>query len=79
MSCQKDIIFKRISGDEDCLHVNVYTKNLTPDKLAPVMVYIHGGAFMYGSNAKDFYSPDFLLEQDVVLVVVNYRLGAFGE
>lgn len=76
--CQKDIVFRRIVGNENCLHLNVYTKQMTPTKLAPVMVFIHGGAFTFGSNTKDFYSPEFLLEKDIVLVVINYRLGAFG-
>lgn len=87
-------------GGEDCLHLNVYTKQLTSGNKhfaqkateatkddakstsgprSPVMVFFHGGAFMFGSNTKDFYSPEYLLRKDVVLVVVNYRLGALGK
>lgn len=93
MACQRDIIFKRTAGTEDCLHVNVYTKNVPPSDettqssstsssstiLQPVMVWFHGGAFIFGSNTKDIYNPEFLLRQDVVVVVINYRLGALGE
>lgn len=50
-----------------------------PLERIPVMVFFHGGAFMFGSNTKDLYGPDYLLRKDVVLVVVNYRLNAFGK
>lgn len=42
------------------------------------MVWIHYGAFMSGSLDSKFYGPDFLIEKDVVVVVMNYRLGALG-
>lgn len=44
--------------------------------LMPVMYYIHGGSF-YAGSAYEFL-PDFLLEEDLVLVVVQYRLGILG-
>lgn len=44
----------------------------------PVMVYIHGGAFMWGFSGLDRYSPDYLLHSNVILITVNYRVGAFG-
>lgn len=43
------------------------------------MVFLHGGAFMFGSNSKDVYNPEYLLRKDVVVIVVNYRLGIFGK
>ncbi|KAG8252389.1 hypothetical protein J6590_057810 [Homalodisca vitripennis] len=64
---------------EDCLHINIYTPqmpNNTCRSLLPVMFYIHGGSFRVGS-ARDFL-PDFLLEEDIVLVVIQYRLGPLG-
>lgn len=42
------------------------------------MVWIHGGLFVMGSATTDLYGPEFLLTQDIVLVTVNYRLGALG-
>ncbi|KAL1124776.1 hypothetical protein AAG570_001397 [Ranatra chinensis] len=67
------------TGDiEDCLHLNVYTTQL-PGKcntLHPVMFYIHGGSFRVGSSHD--YRPDYLLEKDIVLVVIQYRLGPLG-
>ncbi|XP_014249629.1 fatty acyl-CoA hydrolase precursor, medium chain-like [Cimex lectularius] len=63
---------------EDCLHLNVYTVQIPGKctKKMPVMFYIHGGSFRQGS-AKDF-RPNYLLEEDVVLVVIQYRLGPLG-
>lgn len=44
----------------------------------PVMVFFHGGGWMTGSGNKFHYGPDRLLDRDVVLVGVNYRLGKFN-
>ncbi|KAL3274199.1 hypothetical protein HHI36_015615, partial [Cryptolaemus montrouzieri] len=63
-----------VEGTEDCLYLNVYTPNLT-NKL-DVIVYIHGGAFIFGSGAS--YQPHILLDRDVVYVSMNYRLGPLG-
>lgn len=62
--------------NEDCLYLNVYTNSLTQSK--PVMVWIHGGSFIVGSSSFQRYRADYLLAKDVVVVTVNYRLGAFG-
>lgn len=67
-----------IDGDEDCLFLNVYTKNLKPNSRIPVMVYIHGGAFMSGSGDDITLGPEFLLQHNIVLVTLNYRLEVFG-
>ncbi|XP_034655471.1 glutactin [Drosophila subobscura] len=59
---------------EDCLNVSVYTKNLTAAQ--PVMFYIYGGGY-YNGSAED-HPPHYFLEEDVVLVVPQYRVGALG-
>ncbi|XP_013174896.1 PREDICTED: esterase B1-like [Papilio xuthus] len=69
---------QRLQGSEDCLFLNVYTKSLLQDSKLPVMVFIHGGGFMSGSGDADMYGPQFLLQHDVVLVTVNYRLEMLG-
>lgn len=43
----------------------------------PVMVYFHGGGFTIGSG--NILQPDYFMDEDVVLVLVNYRLGPFGK
>ncbi|KAG7202324.1 hypothetical protein KM043_018656 [Ampulex compressa] len=70
-----------VVGDEDCLFINVYTPELEFKKnmnLRPVMVWIYGGAFVSGNNNISVYGPDFFMEEDVVVVTLNYRLGALG-
>ena len=42
------------------------------------MVWIHGGAYVAGSGGNYFYGPDFIIDKDVILVTLNYRLGALG-
>lgn len=42
------------------------------------MVWIHGGAFTFGSGNAFLYGPDYLIAEDVVLVTLNYRLGPLG-
>ncbi|CAB3252265.1 unnamed protein product [Arctia plantaginis] len=46
---------------EDCLYLNVYTPEINPKSLLPVMFFIHGGGFLTGSGNDDFYGPEFLL------------------
>lgn len=66
-------------SDEDCLFINVYTKEVPdPEKKYPVLVWIHGGGFTNGSGNKDEYSPDYFMVHDIVFVAMNYRLGALG-
>ena len=63
-------------GSEDCLYLNVFTSDVTAVK--PVLVFIHGGAFVVGSNNSKVYGAQALLDLDVVLVTMNYRLGPLG-
>jgi len=66
------------SQGEDCLYLNVWTPGLDGAR-RPVMVWIHGGAFTIGSGAQSLYESSRLAKRgDVVVVTVNYRLGAFG-
>lgn len=70
-----------ITGSEDCLYLNVYTPKLPSagSKPLPVMFYIHGGGFIYGNGIiKEELSPELLVENEVVVVTINYRLGVLG-
>nr|WNK22298.1 carboxylesterase 13 [Athetis lepigone] len=73
---QYDPFIKKITGSEDCLYVNVFTPKMNPGANLPVVVFIHGGAFMYGEGA--VYDPANLMDRDMVLVTLNYRLGPLG-
>lgn len=66
----------QVHGTENCLYLNVYTPQAQNHSLLPVMVWIHGGGFFFGSGG--IYGPKYLLDQNIVLVTFNYRLGPFG-
>lgn len=78
ISCQLDQKDGKVTGSEDCLYLNVYTPNITPLEPLPVMFYIHGGGFIYGSGLKEEFGPEYLIENNVVVVSINYRLGVLG-
>ena len=63
---------------EDCLFINVRTSNVGSETPLPVMVWIHGGSHQAGSGSSEFYQANALVENGVVLVTFNYRLGPFG-
>ncbi|XP_050556454.1 venom carboxylesterase-6 [Spodoptera frugiperda] len=73
---QYDPFVKKITGSENCLYVNVYTPKMNPGANLPVVVFIHGGAFMYGEGG--IYNPSNLMDWDMVVVTLNYRLGPLG-
>ena len=65
---------------EDCLYLNIWVN--TDDKTAkkPVMVWIHGGAYVVGSGSEASYSGANLVQaqSDIILVNINYRLNMYG-
>ena len=63
---------------EDCLTLNIWTP-AADSKKRPVLVWIHGGAFASGAGSLPWYSGErFAANGDVVVVSINYRLGALG-
>ena len=65
------------SEAEDCLYLNVTTPSAPVERKLPVMVWLHGGHFLFGQG--DTYGAASLAaDGDVVVVTVNYRLGALG-
>lgn len=66
--------------DEDCLNLNIWAPIPKPgDKPKPVMFWIHGGAYFIGFSSQAVYNGRSLAENgDVIIVTVNYRLGALG-
>ena len=63
---------------EDCLFLNVWTTSPGPETKRPVMVWIHGGGLNRGWSSQAKYDGSQLARQGVVLVSINYRLGALG-
>ena len=77
---------------EDCLYLNVYVPTVIYQKLVaeknnhrtyhsstPIYVFIHGGGFISGSGIEDIFEPSiFSAISNVIVITLNYRLGAFG-
>jgi para-nitrobenzyl esterase len=75
-SCvQIDLAVRAPAGNEDCLYLNVYAPESGEN--LPVMVWIHGGAFVFGNGGGE-YDPTRLVREDVIVVTLNYRLGLLG-
>ena len=67
-----------LAWDEDCLTLNVVTP-AADDARRPVYVWIHGGAYQHGQGATPWYDgTSFAIRGDIVVVTINYRLGALG-
>ncbi len=60
---------------EDCLYVNVWTPAKSAGEKIPVMVWIYGGGFSFGSTSEPVYSGENLAKKGVVLVSIAYRVG----
>ncbi len=83
IAAQGQMILEQLMGgespeqSEDCLFLNVWTP--ATDGARPVMVWIHGGAFQFGSGSTPWYDGSrFVQHGDVVVVTINYRLGPLG-
>ncbi|CAL7942012.1 unnamed protein product [Xylocopa violacea] len=71
-----------IVGSEDCLYLNIFVPDVSekPEENSglPVMVYVHGDKYSSGSSNSRNLPPDYLMNQDVILVTINYRLNILG-
>ncbi len=83
-SAQTEFALAKMMGEaqppysEDSLYLNVWTP-ACDNARRPVMVWIHGGAFIWGAGDTPWYDgTNFALHGDVVVVTINYRLGPFG-
>jgi carboxylesterase type B len=85
----QDINFDFPSGSpsEDCLFLNIRTPTLNSSANLPVMIWVHGGNFRYGSSTQrisfylslsQVYDGSCLAMRGVVIITINYRLGVFG-
>ncbi|MFI5504267.1 putative type B carboxylesterase [Corynebacterium kutscheri] len=67
----------KLRGSEDCLNLDIVRPDT--DETLPVVVYLHGGSFIYGSSHEQLLRGHFLAPaMNVVYVSVNFRLGALG-
>ncbi|XP_062861196.1 para-nitrobenzyl esterase [Trichomycterus rosablanca] len=70
----------QVMGEEDCLHLSVWTPSLVSADALPVMVWLHGGNLQMLSGQEKGYSPteELAAKTQTVFVSLNYRLNAFG-
>jgi para-nitrobenzyl esterase len=67
------------TSSEDCLFLNIWLPaGTTKNAKLPVMVWIHGGGFVFGSGALRDFSGSSFTDKAVILVSINYRLGRLG-
>jgi para-nitrobenzyl esterase len=67
-----------VAMSEDCLFLNVWVADKPKSRHLPVLVWVHGGAFMVGSGGQPTYEGASLARQGMIVVTLNYRLGKFG-
>lgn len=63
---------------EDCLYLNIWTPAKSSKDRIPVLVWIYGGGFNFGSTSEATYSGEMLAKKGVVLVSISYRVGQLG-
>ncbi|XP_053694632.1 carboxylesterase 5A [Sabethes cyaneus] len=67
----------RVVGNEDCLLLNIFSPQMPDESTGlPVVVWIHGGGYRYGSAAQ--YGAEPLTQNGVIFIPIQYRLGSFG-
>ncbi len=76
-NCPQTDAANTAKGQEDCLYLNVFTPT-TITSLLPILVFIHGGGFTFGSGDTDLLGPETFVEENVLVVTINYRLGVLG-
>jgi para-nitrobenzyl esterase len=81
--CMQDASMAAMTGapanfSEDCLYLNIWTGARKVDERRPVMVWIHGGAFVGGMTGTPMFDGTKFAQKGVVLVSIAYRLGVFG-
>jgi para-nitrobenzyl esterase len=67
-----------VKSSEDCLYLDVWVPEWPVKRALPVMVWLHGGSNTVGSGTQSTYDGVSLTRHGVLLVTLNYRLGAMG-
>ncbi len=76
-----DMMFRSPGISEDCLYLNIWAPVASAGKHAaklPVLFYIHGGGFLAGDGSERRYDGASMAARGMVVITLNYRLGAFG-
>ena len=76
--CREWHVDPEIPMSEDCLYLNVWTNAKSKDEKKPVVVWFFGGGFQWGYTSEMEFDGERLARRGIVVVTVNYRLGALG-
>ncbi|MBQ5316283.1 MAG: carboxylesterase family protein [Oscillospiraceae bacterium] len=76
--CREWHVDPEIPMSEDCLYLNIWTNAKTTDEKLPVLVWYFGGGFQWGYTPEMEFDGERLARRGIIVVTVNYRLGAFG-
>ncbi len=63
---------------EDCLYLNIWSPDMSPEANLPVMFWIYGGAFTWGASNEPTYDGEAICAEGCILVTINYRVNIFG-
>ncbi|XP_058023699.1 acetylcholinesterase-like [Ahaetulla prasina] len=76
---EADIWSPKTPLSEDCLSLNIWVPHPQPSSPVPVLVWIHGGGYAFGTSSVDVFNGTHLAAtENVIVVTINYRLGALG-
>ncbi|KAG6464029.1 hypothetical protein O3G_MSEX014226 [Manduca sexta] len=68
-----------LTGSLDCLYLNIYVPNVASvQNPLPVLIYIPGGRNEVGFPGRHIFGPTFLMKQDIILIIISFRLGPYG-
>jgi para-nitrobenzyl esterase len=76
--CREWHVDPEIPMSEDCLYLNVWTSAKKTDEKQPVLVWFFGGGFQWGYTPEMEFDGERIARRGIIVVTVNYRLGAFG-
>jgi para-nitrobenzyl esterase len=76
--CMQGRARESVAMSEDCLFLNVWVPAKPASRHLPVLVWVHGGAFVVGSAGQPLYDGASLARRGLMVVTLNYRLGKFG-
>ena len=76
--CREWHVDPDIPMSEDCLYLNIWTNAKSSNESMPVLVWFFGGGFQWGYTSEMEFDGERLARRNIVVVTVNYRLGAFG-
>ena len=76
--CRDWHVDPEIEMDEDCLYLNIWSNAKSADEKLPVVIWFFGGAFQWGYPPEMEFNGENIAKRGVIVVSVNYRIGAFG-